>query len=90
MSSELLLPVPQTMATDKIVSELKQRGAIEAAQDPNSDVTSADAQASIVKESKNAGVPAFTFNHDASPEEKKAQVRAVRVPSFALRYLALC
>ncbi len=47
------------------------------AQDPNSSVTSDDAQKKMVEESKKAGVPAFIFNPNASPEEKAAQARAV-------------
>lgn len=65
------------MATAAAVAELKQQGAIEAAQDPNSPVTAADAQAQIELESKKAGVQAFSFNPDASPEEKAAQARSV-------------
>lgn len=60
--------------------ELQQRGIIDAAQDPNSSVTAADARQEIVKESKKAGVSAFEFNPDASPEEKAAQARAVSLP----------
>jgi len=63
------------MATEQAAAELKQQGAIEAAQDPNSTVTSIDAQNKIVQESKRAGVTAFTFNADSSVEEKKAAVR---------------
>ena len=57
--------------------ELKQEGAIEAAQDENSAVTSDDAQKVIVNETKKAGGEAFQFDPDASPEEKAAQARAV-------------
>lgn len=72
------------MATvNQSVPELKHEIVMEAANDPNSSVTSADAQAHMVQESKKAGVPAFSFNPDASPEEKKAQVRAVRVYTCA-------
>ena len=65
------------MSTASAAHELKQQGAVEAARDPNSAVTAADAQKKIVEESKKAGVPAFDFNPDASPEEKAAQARAV-------------
>ena len=58
-------------------AELKTQGVVEAAQDPDSGVTSADAQQKIVAESKKAGVAAFTFDPDATPEEKAAQARAV-------------
>ncbi|KAH9902320.1 tricalbin [Xylariomycetidae sp. FL2044] len=64
------------MATAREVSELKQQGAIDASRDPESSVTAKDAQKKLVEESKNAGVPAFTFDPDASPEEKKAQAKA--------------
>ncbi|KAB8302889.1 hypothetical protein EYC80_006213 [Monilinia laxa] len=62
--------------TRGLEGELKQQGAVEAAQDPNSSITSADAQAKIVRESRRAGVSAFSFDPDASPEEKAAQARA--------------
>jgi chemotaxis response regulator CheB len=58
-------------------AEIKTQGVVEMAQDPNSSVTSDDAQKKMVEESKKAGVAAFTFNPDASPEEKAAQARAV-------------
>lgn len=59
-------------------AELKAEGAIEAAQNTESQVTADDAQREMVEQSKNAGVPAFSFNPDASPEEKRAQAKAVR------------
>jgi hypothetical protein len=65
------------MSAASQAGELKAQGVIEAAQDPNSKVTADDAQRKIVAESKKAGVQAFTFNPDASPEEKAAQARAV-------------
>lgn len=65
------------MATEREATELKQQGAIEAARDPESSVTADDAKRKVVEESKKAGVAAFTFNPDASPEEKAAQVREV-------------
>jgi hypothetical protein len=57
--------------------ELKAQGVVEAAQDPNSTVTAEDAQRKIVQESKKAGVAAFQFDPNATPEEKAAQARAV-------------
>ena len=66
------------MATAQSANELKQQGAIEAARDPDSTVTPEAAEKKIVEESKKAGVPAFNFDPDASMEQKKAQVRAVR------------
>lgn len=68
------------MATAQQASELKQQGAIDAARDPESSVTADDAQKKLVEESKNAGVAAYTFDPDASPEEKRAQARAVCCP----------
>jgi len=65
------------MATAAAEAELKQQGAIEAARDPNNPVTAADALAKIELESKKAGVQAFSFDPDASPEEKAAQARSV-------------
>ncbi|KAG9238347.1 C2 domain-containing protein [Amylocarpus encephaloides] len=60
-------------------AELKAQGVMEAARDPDSSVTADDAQQKIVAESKKAGVAAFTFDPDATPEQKAAQARA-RVP----------
>lgn len=65
------------MATEQSALELKQQGAIEAAGNPDSAVTSEDAQRKMVEESRNAGVSAYTFDPDASPEEKRRQIRAV-------------
>ncbi|KAH8841832.1 hypothetical protein MCOR27_003834 [Pyricularia oryzae] len=64
------------MATEKEASELKQQGAVEAAQDPENSVTAEDAEKLIVEESKNAGVAAFSFDPNASIQEKKAQIKA--------------
>ncbi|ORY66524.1 C2 domain-containing protein [Pseudomassariella vexata] len=64
------------MATEQSAAELKQQGAIEAAGNPDSYVTADDAQKKMVEESKNAGVAAFSFDPDASPEEKKRQAKA--------------
>ena len=57
--------------------ELNSQGAAMAAQDPDSKVTAEDAEAVMTDESKNAGIPAFQFDPDASPEEKAAQARSV-------------
>ena len=65
------------MSLSSSAAELKTQGVIEAAQDPNSSVTADDAQQKMVIESRKAGVAAFTFDPDASPEEKAAQARAV-------------
>jgi hypothetical protein len=58
-------------------SELKQQGAFEAARDPESKVTSQDAQDLALNESKKAGVPAFQFDPNASTAEKARQAKAV-------------
>ncbi|EPE09723.1 c2 domain-containing protein [Ophiostoma piceae UAMH 11346] len=69
-------------STEQAAAELKQQGAIEAAQNANSAVTSQAAQDKIVQESERSGVAAYTFDADASPEEKKAQVRAAIPEGF--------
>ncbi|KAJ4144980.1 hypothetical protein LMH87_003845 [Akanthomyces muscarius] len=56
--------------------DAKVGDAIAAAQDPESSTTADDAQRQMVSESRNAGVPAFTFDPDATPEQKRAQARA--------------
>ena len=61
----------------KDARELKTQGVLEAADDPNSKVTADDAQKAIVEQSKNAGVAAFSFDPDATPEQKRAQAQAV-------------
>ena len=60
--------------------ELKSEGAIEAAQDPNSKVTVDDAEQTLVNESKKAGIGAYQFDPNASPEEKAAQAASVCPP----------
>lgn len=65
------------MATSERESELKQQGAIEAAQDPESSVTAEDVERKLLEESKKAGVVAVAFDPDASPEEKKEKAREV-------------
>lgn len=70
------------MSTAKEANELKQQGAIEAAQDPNSSVTADDAQKKMVEESQSAGVTAFTFDPKASPEEKRRQAREALPEGF--------
>ncbi|KND94987.1 Uncharacterized protein PYUK71.03c [Tolypocladium ophioglossoides CBS 100239] len=60
----------------KEAHELKAQGAIEAAENPESQVTADDAQKEMVEQSRNAGIPAFTFDPDATPEQKRAQAQA--------------
>lgn len=72
--------------------ELKQQGAVEAAQDENDPVTAQDAEKVMVDESKKGGAAAFQFDPDASPEEKAAQAGAVRNLAllFPLGLLTTC
>lgn len=65
------------MAEASSAAELKTQGAVEMANDPNSSVTADDAQRKMVEESRKAGVAAFTFDPDATPEQKAAQAAAV-------------
>ena len=57
--------------------ELKQQGALEAAQHADNPVTAQDAEKVMVEESKKAGAAAFQFDPNASPAEKAAQAGAV-------------
>jgi len=66
--------------------ELKIQGVVEASQDPNSSVTSQDVQKKIVDEAKKAGIPAFSFDPNATTAEKRAQTREVS----SLRELSSC
>lgn len=61
-------------------AELKQQGAIEAAQDPNTNVAPEDAEQKVLDEARKAGGAALAFNPDASPAEKAAQARSVSAP----------
>ncbi|KAK5165778.1 Tricalbin-2 [Saxophila tyrrhenica] len=56
--------------------ELKTQGAIEASRDPNSSVDARAAEDMLMKQSQAAGAAAFEFDPDASPEQKKAQMKA--------------
>lgn len=58
-------------------SELKQQGAIEAAQNPQSKVTSEDAEQIMIDETKKAGGVAYQFDPNATAEEKAAQAGGV-------------
>ncbi|KAL6714018.1 Tricalbin-2 [Lecanora helva] len=62
--------------------ELKSEGATQAAQDPDSKVSAQDAENVMTAESKKAGVAAFQFDPDASPEDKAAQARSHVPPGF--------
>lgn len=64
--------------------ELKQQGAIEAVQNASAESQMApeDAEKVIIEETKKAGMPAYQFDPDASPEEKAAQAQAVSIELF--------
>lgn len=57
--------------------EEKQEATIQAAQDPTSSTTAADARKAIVDESRKAGAAAYSFDPNATPEQKAAQANAV-------------
>jgi len=73
-----LASIPSNMAFSS--PEAKVDAAVQLAQDPDSVVSSDVAEKEIVQQSKRAGVPAFEFDPDASPEQKAAQARAVSDP----------
>lgn len=60
--------------------ELKSQNAIDAARDPHSKVTAADAEQTLLDESKKAGAAAFQFDADASPADKARQAKSVSLP----------
>jgi hypothetical protein len=64
-------------------NELKAQGALEAAQDPKSSVDARAAEETIMNNAKAAGAPTFEFDPNASPEEKKAQMKAVSSASIS-------
>lgn len=57
-------------------AELKQQGVVEAAQDPKSSVDAEQAEQALLSQSRAAGAAAFSFDPNASAEEKAAQVKA--------------
>ncbi|WEW58994.1 Tricalbin-2 [Emydomyces testavorans] len=59
---------------DPIKGELKQKGAVEAAQDPQSNIRPESVEKILVEESKKAGSTAHQFDPNATPEQKKEQV----------------
>lgn len=56
-------------------AELKQQGVIEAAQDPNTSIDAQQAEESLLQQSKAAGAAAFSFDPNASSEEKAELVK---------------
>ncbi|KAL4991822.1 hypothetical protein BDW68DRAFT_127780 [Aspergillus falconensis] len=67
-------------------TELKQQGAIETAQaayqDPQSHIQPETVEKKLVDETRKAGLPAYQFDPDASPEEKAAVAEARVPPGF--------
>ncbi|SPN96938.1 probable putative transmembrane protein [Cephalotrichum gorgonifer] len=59
---------------DPVAAQQEQRREQEAALDRNA-AAADDSQRKMVEEARNAGVTAFTFDPDASPEEKRAKAR---------------
>lgn len=59
--------------------EQAHEAVIQDAQNPNSQTTAEDAQQALIDNTKRAGGAAFQFNPDASPEDKAAQARSVRL-----------
>lgn len=67
--------------------EAKVDAAVGLAADPDTSVTADVAEKEIVNQSKIAGVTAFEFDPDATPEQKAAQARAVSDPFVNLSTL---
>ena len=69
-------------------SDLKQQGAVQAAQNAQSGVSATAAEKVIIDEARKAGAAAYQFDPNATAEEKAAQAKAVsydidEVGSFA-------
>lgn len=66
-------------------SELKQEGvidtAVDLAQDSQSKVNPETVEERLVKETQEAGVPAYQFDPDATPEQKAEAAKAVCNPT---------
>lgn len=67
------------MSTAQHAHELKQQGALEAARDPESNVTAEAAENIVLKEAQKGGSAAYQFDPNATVEEKRMQARSVRV-----------
>ena len=65
------------MSSASQVPEIKAQAIQEAARDPGTNVTSDDAQKTFADQSKQAGIPAYKFDPNASPAEKAAAARDV-------------
>lgn len=66
------------MATAAQEAEIKQQGAFEASRDPTNPVSAEDAELKAITESKKAGVQAYSFDPNATAEQKAAQAASVR------------
>ncbi|KAF2644633.1 tricalbin [Massarina eburnea CBS 473.64] len=64
------------MATNARENELRAEGAVEAAQDPDSQVTAEAAENVMFDEAKKGGSAAYQFDPNASPKDKAAQAKA--------------
>lgn len=63
---------------DEQKRELRQQGAIEAAEEAPQDPQAAEAAEKVlVEETRKAGMPAYQFDPNASPEDKAAAAEAV-------------
>ena len=63
------------------IGELKSKAMVNAAADPKSNVTAAQAEKTLMEEAEKAGSPAYMFKADATPDEKAAIAHQVRVAS---------
>jgi hypothetical protein len=82
LSSSLSLLNQPTMASETASNaEAKQQGIIDTAQaaanDPQSHIPPELAEKKLVEESRKAGVPAFQFNPDDSPQAKAEAAKSV-------------
>lgn len=66
--------------------EHRQEEIIADARDPHSKTTSEDAEMFMVEQTRAVGGAAYQFNPSASPEDKAAQVKAVRHPRLLSRH----
>ena len=71
-----------------VSAEAKQQVVQDLARDPNTKVTASDAQQVLLNESLKAGAPAFTFDPNATPEQKAAQANAVSLRYSPVRAVA--
>ena len=74
-------------SADAEKTEMKIEGAVEAAQDlhqdPQSHVNPDTVEEKVVEDARKAGVAAYQFDPDASPEDKANAAKGVRVRKIA-------